>query len=498
MRTPALSLRAAPAILRRRWIVVALAAVLGLGAGFGYSFLHAAPPETATVLVEVPQQTGSGATGMQTLQIVATSNDVLTLVARESPPMRAQQLAHAVSASIVTDSSLRLQAHAATAERAVQLANTYSAEYRDYIKNHGLAGGPMGTIGNASLLKPPSSTPRIARDALVGLVIGLLVGTVGVLVTAGRDHRLRGRDDIADAIGVPVLASMQAEEYKHTADWIRLLERFQPSVINALNLRRLLRHLVPADLAGPFTVQVISLTGDKAALAAGPELALFAAGSGMPTRLAPGENVALEPLIAACAALRTANHADRLLTFGVEGDERKGPIRRASRWYDDPALTQPNLLVSVAAIDPSRPEMTSIAGATILALSSGFASFDDLARVALASTRAGLWIEGIVVVNPDPDDSTTGLLPARVTSGWRSHDPHPAEGPDAWATSRGNRQGGQRWPGGWGVDGSDDADRNRRTWPSGLSGNGSPVGSAGSTHPDERAKPPTRAPDAIL
>ncbi len=240
---------------------------------------------------------------------------------------------------------------------------------------------------------------------------------------------------------MPVLASLEAEHYKSVSDWIRVLERFDPSAMKAWTLRRVLRNLIPTDLEGQATIHVVSFVGDRAALATGPELALFAAGSGIPTRLAPDENVALEPLIAACAALRTSIHTDQLLSFGTETETWHGPMGRPIRWDDDPALVEAHLVVSVVAVEPSRPELTSIVGPTILAVSSGFAVVDDLARVALAATKAGLGIDGIVVVNPDPGDTTTGLLPDRMAGGWRAHDSGAQQGPGSTA----HLTGGTTW-----------------------------------------------------
>jgi len=47
---------------------------------------------------------------------------------------------------------------------------------------------------------------------------------------------------------------------------------------------------------------------------------------------------------------------------------------------------------------------------TLLAVSSGAASAEDLAALALAADEAGMPLDGIVVANPDPLDRTTGRL----------------------------------------------------------------------------------------
>jgi hypothetical protein len=45
---------------------------------------------------------------------------------------------------------------------------------------------------------------------------------------------------------------------------------------------------------------------------------------------------------------------------------------------------------------------------TVLVISSSFADREELARLAVAVTDAGRRIDGIIVADPDPADSTTG------------------------------------------------------------------------------------------
>ena len=425
MREQPLDLRESLAIVRRRWIAIAMVAVLGLCGGVIYAALHLPEPRAAAQIL-LPAQTASGAewtvANTETQAIIVTSSAVLAPVAASmSPSMTVDQLGHLVSASAEGGNVLRIEVRAPSSERAVQLASAIANQYQKYVKAHNAVGGATNPIGSAGAVTPPSTVRFILKDALLGLVAGLLVGTTVVLVRARRDHRLRRRDEIAGAIGVPVLASMEAEQYKSVADWMRLLERFDPSAMNAWTLRRVLRNLVPVDFDGQLTIHVVSFAGDKAALATGPELALFAAGSGIPTRLVPGDNLVLEPLIAACATVRHPAHAEQLLSFDHDNETLYGPLRRPVRWGDDPVVTDAQLVVSVVAVEPLRPELSAIVGPTILSVSSGFAVIDDLARVALASTKVGLGIDGIVVVNPDPTDSTTGSLSDRMGATWRAH-----------------------------------------------------------------------------
>ena len=87
-----------------------------------------------------------------------------------------------------------------------------------------------------------------------------------------------------------------------------------------------------------------------------------------------------------------------------------------------------DLTVRVVVVDQGQPELVhrSGSGVTLLAISSGAATPEDLARAAVAAYESGAPISGVIVVDPDPLDHTTGRLllqqrseqgplPARIT-----------------------------------------------------------------------------------
>lgn len=424
MKEQPLDLRESLAILRRRWKTLAVVALIGLCGGFAYGFLQASQPR-ATALVLLPASTGSStsasATDMPSQVIIATSAAVLGPVAK-SLSIPFAHLQREVSVTAASGNVLRIAVRAPRAAEAVQAANAVAKQYMGYTKSKAAVGGPTYVIQPGTLAVVSSPTSRGLKTGLIGLAVGLLLGTIVVLVRSRRDHRLRRRDQIAAAIGIPVLASLEAESCVSVADWSRLLERFETSAAAAWTLRRVLRNLVPADFEGELSIRVISFAGDKAALAAGPQLALFAAASGLPTRLAPDDDGALDMLVTACAAIRSSNYSGPLLTFGTKEETWYSPTRRSARWDDDATVTETQLVVSVSAVDRAQPQLTTFVGPTILSVSSGFPIVEDLARVALASTRSGLGIDGIVVVNPDPNDGTVGLVPDRDPGSWRGHE----------------------------------------------------------------------------
>jgi hypothetical protein len=69
------------------------------------------------------------------------------------------------------------------------------------------------------------------------------------------------------------------------------------------------------------------------------------------------------------------------------------------------------VVVAVVDADAPRVDATMRATATILGVSAGAATAEQLARVAASTADDGREIAGILVADPDPADHTTGRLP---------------------------------------------------------------------------------------
>ena len=54
--------------------------------------------------------------------------------------------------------------------------------------------------------------------------------------------------------------------------------------------------------------------------------------------------------------------------------------------------------------------MTPSDAVNLLSVSANVVTDEELAHLALQATDSGLVLEGVVVVNPDPSDNTTGLI----------------------------------------------------------------------------------------
>jgi hypothetical protein len=119
---------------------------------------------------------------------------------------------------------------------------------------------------------------------------------------------------------------------------------------------------------------------------------------GTPTLLLPeappeSEHRSLTPLRAAFTGAEPVNR--RLpLTLGL----------------NDASEAFPELLVSLVVFDSNSTALAPSDAVNLLSISPNFATADQLAQLALQVADIGSILEGVVVVNPDPSDSTTGSM----------------------------------------------------------------------------------------
>jgi hypothetical protein len=245
----------------------------------------------------------------------------------------------------------------------------------------------------------------------------------------------------------------------------------------------------PGRVEHPHSLTVIALSGDQQGVAVGPQLAAFAASVGIVTRFTVAtRHDSAASLFAACAMERGSQPRTGLIlgagtkdvapTYEVSprptGDALPKPLNgrgaKESRLQEalatysvaqpprgtketaepdaqpgtEPPETRPHrpvdLTIVFAVADRREPTLREVPGtaATVLAISPGVGTREDLARLAIAVDDAGSRIDGVVVADPDPSDRTTGRrtlderalqppLPVRVTGS--SQVPMPASGP---------------------------------------------------------------------
>jgi capsular polysaccharide biosynthesis protein len=422
MNQQALDLRRSIKIIWRHKIVMAVAVILGILAGAAYAHLNP-PTLTSTALVVLPQPpqnlqvTSNGAPDpfTATQEVIAGSNQVLEAALADLHPAQSLTgLRHNIQIGTLTPLVISVTAKGKDAAAAEATANAVADSYIRYVNS---STNPAEHVTAALLQRATSavgSAPlkQLIIDALLGAVAGVIVGAIIALAIGRNDRRLRERDEIADSIGVPVLASFPVVHPADAAGWTKLLEDYKPGVRSALQLRKAL-HLLGMTAVnaqngygsepGRSSVTIVSLSSDSAALALGPQLAAFAASQGIPTALVIGplqKPDAAATLRTACAMPPSSSNWSGLLRVTVA---------------DDHVEPQPDavLTVAVVVVDGASPQMPDSMSTTttLLGVSAGVATAEQLARAAVSADADGREITGILVADPEPTDRTTGRIP---------------------------------------------------------------------------------------
>ncbi|MGH9088735.1 MAG: Wzz/FepE/Etk N-terminal domain-containing protein [Acidimicrobiales bacterium] len=258
-------------------------------------------------------------------------------------------------------------------------------------------------IQRATTATPPSKSAVVVPVGL-GVIGGLLVGSVVVLAWRRRDPRLRTRDGLAETLGVPVLASLPVPARRAAGDWASLFERYQSSPLEQWSVRRALREIGAGEGSWPM-LTVVAFADDAGGLAQSAHVALASAASGTETAfsvVAPDD--AVPALRAACARFEDEDRSPRPGLVLGSGSRTDGPVV--------------DLVVTTLVIagQPKTIPPTGAPGApVILSVSAGYATAQQLAGVAVAAADAGQPIKGILVANPTSSDHTVG----RYADAWR-------------------------------------------------------------------------------
>jgi capsular polysaccharide biosynthesis protein len=421
MSQQALNLPRSVQIVRRDKILIGVVAVLGLLAGAAYSVVRP-PALTSTALVVLPQAAQSnllpGQPGpdayMATQIVIVTSNPVLSAAQADLPRVPSlQDLRSDVQVSSPTPNLLSISAKATSAAQAEARANAVATSYVAYITSRHNAFAPVSAhVLNLATSATGSATVHRLIDALLGVLAGALLGVIAAIAIRRRDRRLFTRDDIANSIGVPVLASVPVGHPADAVSWARLLEGYRPGDLYGWRLRHALQQLGMVEVTAHdgrsharSSLAVVSLSSDPRALALGPQLASYAASLGIPTALVIGpheDTTAVATLRTACAAPLP------------QSSERSSHLRTAA-WNRGDAGTHliVELTVVVVVVDGQTPQVagTMRTTATVIGVSAGAATAEQLARVALSAATDGREIAGILVADPEPTDPTTGRIP---------------------------------------------------------------------------------------
>ena len=410
-----LDLRRSLRLAWRHKTIVGIVAALGLLLGAGYAALHPSML-TSKTLVVLPRNTPNMAT-----QVVVAGTDPVLTGALPSLPRGTTltALRNQVHVRSMTSTILSFSATGKSAAAAEATANAVAGSYLAYV---GSASSPVGHIPGRVLqpATPAAGTSppaHLLSAGVIGVIVGTLIGIIVALAVRRNERALRERDQIANSIGVPVLASLPVDHPSDPAGWMKLLDDYEPDIVDAWHLRKALQYLGVSGVnaadgnglgGGAASLTVISLSSDKGALALGPQLAVFAASLDIPTTLVIGP----QGDVNTAAALRTAcakpppasaRRPGRLrVIVADDGDLDGGPVAK--------------LTIVVTVVDSNTPRMpgTMRTAAAVLAVSAGAATAEQLARAAVCAAVGGGDVVGILVADPERTDRSTGRIPRLV------------------------------------------------------------------------------------
>jgi capsular polysaccharide biosynthesis protein len=443
MSQKALDLRRSIQTIRRHKVLVGIVVALGILGGAAYAVLKP-PMLTSTALIALPAQvspqpaannntTGGIDTLTATQEVVAGSNQVLLDALPDvRPAMSLNELRLNIRVGSPAPDIISVSAKGKTAADAEATANAVANSYVRYVSSpHSAVGSVQARLlESARSATGPSPIESMVIYALLGGLAGALVGVIVALAIGRNDRRLGERDEIASSIGIPVLASVPVAHPSAAAGWTKLFEDYKPSAVHAWQLRTALQQLdmvrsgfgrhahegngssLYDDLASVYdgdgrssSLLVLSLSSDAGALALGPQLAAFAASQNIQTTLIVGP----QQDAATAATLRTA-----CAVPPSRASMRHGLLQVAA--YDEGgADIQPDtaLVIVVAVVDSRAPKMpdTMRTNATVIGVSAGKATAEQLARAAVVAAADGWEVTGILVSDPEPTDQTTGRVP---------------------------------------------------------------------------------------
>lgn len=400
MSEQARDLRSAVRIAARRKIIVGIFVALGLLAGVGYAMLRKPMFVSSAVVVVSPSVRDSA-----TQVVIADSTPVLEWALKNvDRGMPLGTLRSRLQVKSLTFNAFSISFLGTTAVQAESTANAIAASYVKYISS-GKVPGPVvqaQVLERASRATSTSLPIRLATGGGTGFLLGLILGVIAALAVDRSDKRLRDRDQISESVGLPVLASIWVPHPSSAAGWSELLASYEPGAVEAWRLRKALQllSLADGDVRGS-CIGVLSLSCDRKALALGPQLAAFAASLGTPTALVIGPQQDAKitaTLRSACAAQTSRSGMLRLIV---------------SDQADAGRLPGATLTIAVCVVDGDSPKVaqTMRTTTTVLGVSAGAVTAEQLARVASSAAEADRSIVGILVADPDQGDQTTGQIP---------------------------------------------------------------------------------------
>lgn len=260
-------------ILRKYWVLVVVATVVGLAAGLGLSLLMTPEYQSKTQLY-VSVRSDGGSTGdlvqganfsrqiVNSYVTVVNSSAVLDPVSDELQlDMTGTELGNRITASSPSDSALiNITATSSSAEEAATIAERVGESFKNVVQTQlepeTNGASPISLTTTQSALIPESPvSPNILVNAVLGLLLGLAVGYGAAILRTVMDRRMHSTDDIAQITDKPLLGEIIDDP---KADKNRIIVSTKPQSPRAESFRALRTNLQFLNVGAKKRVFVVS------------------------------------------------------------------------------------------------------------------------------------------------------------------------------------------------------------------------------------------------
>jgi capsular polysaccharide biosynthesis protein len=295
--------------------------------------------------------------------------------------------------------------------------------------NNQIANGAATTaaVNGSSVLDPATPGPHsrlkpLILDAAVGLFIGLVLGMAIVVIQALVSDRLRRRDDVAHALGVPVRLSVGTV---HAKRWLLIRRGSATRKAEIQRVAAHLRHTVPGSSRGPASLAVVPVDDVQIPASSVVSLAVSCAREGkqvVVADLCSGAPTA-KLLGATDSGVRAVRAQDASLIVAVpERDDLAplGPLRRGlmSTHRSDfteavaDACASADLLLTLATVDPTLggEHLATWATEAVAVVTAGRSSWDKIHGVAELIRLSGTRLVSAVLLGADKTDESVGVV----------------------------------------------------------------------------------------
>jgi polysaccharide biosynthesis transport protein len=220
-----------------------------------------------------------------------------------------------------------------------------------------------GTVIAAADLPATPTSPNHRLDIGIGLLVGLFLGVVLAFVRDRTDDRLRGREDLAERLDRPVLATIPSlskrVRQQGTLRWRRrsrnsLVTLEQPNSPAAESYRTLRTRM--ARLASQLditSVMIVSAGVGEGKSTTAANLAVVLAETGKDVLLVSAD--LRRPRVHQFFGLQNKSGLSNLLTDGTPPNKRKGPVADGKQMASELWSVAPNLWVVLSGPLPPHP-----------------------------------------------------------------------------------------------------------------------------------------------